>query len=158
MTTSAWSDIADRIVNRIQTVANVGNAFNRLRLAFSQDDFYAFAKATVGGEGKARVWMVTLAPSTSARSDASGRVQWNRMGVIEGFLQIEDAASSEHTAVSLAEAIMRALDTDVWDNRLNNLVLWGDPCRLVSNEPRFFGFVACHYVRIELPLHTLEDV
>ncbi|MGQ0671237.1 MAG: hypothetical protein ACT4PO_16515 [Actinomycetota bacterium] len=161
MAQTTWQAIADRIVNRLGTVANIGRVYNRTRLVGSQKDIEEIATSEVGGEDRLRVWMVHLeAPAKGASWEASGTAQWNRLAVIEGFLQLEDEASSEHQAIALGELVIRALNTDVWNTRLNSTVQGGGPAAFAgrAGEPRFFGFVVAHYVRIELPLFTIETL
>ncbi len=161
MTQSSWAAIAARIVTDIQTVPDVGNVFDRLRLATAEQTMADIITATIGGEPRARVWMVTMGRIDTAFADASGAMQWDRGAVIEGFLQIEDANDSAGAAMALAEGIIRVLATDVRTRQSNGLylggtVLSGKPPKLVTNDLRIFFGVGCHYVRLEMPLMTIE--
>jgi hypothetical protein len=161
VTQSSWSAIAARIVAQIQTVPKIGNVYDRLRLATADNSIDAIISASIDGEPRARVWMVTMGRQDTKFEDAGGSMQWDRTAVIEGFLQIEDANDSATMAVGLAEAIIRVLATDVRTKQSNGLylggtVLTGKPPRITTNELRVFFAVACHYIRVEMPLTTLE--
>jgi len=156
---SSWTDVVARLVNRIGTVANVGKVHDRMRLVADADAYDAIAKATIDGEDTFRLWMVHLDRMDSKwEAVNAGLVDWNRVAVTEGFLLLEDAAKTEHTATALAESIIRAIDGDIRTTKLNSTILSGGPTRLAANEPRIFGFVICHFVRLETPLMAIEQV
>ncbi len=48
------------------------------------------------------------------------------------------------------------MNNDLRDTKLNNTVLGGGPAFLDANEPRVFGFVLAHYIRIVCPVWTIE--
>jgi hypothetical protein len=156
MPTSNWTAVVARIVAEISTITDIGQVHDRIRPVWDSDTFNAVALAQIGNENKARMWMVHLEGMDTSFADASGALKWNRQAVVEGFLQIEDASSSELNATDFVEQIIRILAADLQSTKLNGAVLSGAPPKLEKNEPRFFGFVACHYIRISMPLLTIE--
>jgi hypothetical protein len=156
MAQTTWTSITNRCVTVLQGITDIGNVYNRLRLLYNEDTLTSIGLATVGAEKKLRTWFVTLGAMDSQYADASGEQQWTRSVKIEGFLQLEDAASSELTALSLAEAVIRTIGGDAWSTRLGGNILFAKAPKLVNNEPRLFGPVLCHYIRIEMPISTLE--
>jgi hypothetical protein len=160
MPQSTWTAISDRIVNRIATVANVGRVYSRARVLRTADDIVEHAALELGGVQTLRMWMVHLeTPERSSWADQGGHAQWNRVAVIEGFLQLEDSNDSERTSIALGEQIIRVLNTDVRTTKLGATVLFGGPATFFGRpgEIRAFGFVVAHYVVVQLPLSTVES-
>jgi len=157
MAQSNWSAIVARIVAQMQTISEIGQVYKGLRLVRSEQDFLDLATAELAGETRERMWMVRLEAMPSQWADASGSLKWNRRALIEGFLQFENDGSSEETGLSLGESIIRTLATDLRSTKLNSTVLSGHPPSLDANEPRVFVFVLAHYVRLTMPLLTIEQ-
>jgi hypothetical protein len=149
--------VVARIVAQMQGIANIGQVYDRRRLMMDKETFQSLAIATIGGEDKARVWLVHLGRMEDEFADASGSLRWERAAIIEGILQIEDANDSESTAIALAETITKTLAADLQATKLGGTVLSGRPPRLEENEPRFFVFVFAHYLKIVFPLITIEQ-
>lgn len=156
MAESTWEAIVARIVDRMQTIADIGLVYDSLKLAFDKEAWLAAAVANVGGQDKARMWTVRLEALNAKAADQSS-MQWDRQAVIEGYLQIESGGATEKLAIALTEKIIRTLWNDLRLTKLNNTVLWGKPPQLLSNTPQFFGFVAAHYIRLVMPLGTIEQ-
>jgi hypothetical protein len=162
MPQSSWTAISDRIVARIKTVANVGRVHSRARLLRTADDITEHAALELGGVQVLRMWMLHLeTPQRAFWADQGGHTQWDRMAVVEGFLQVEDENDSERTAIALGEQIIRVLNTDARTTRLGGTVLAAGPATFAPSprpgEIRAFGFVVCHYIRLELPMFTTES-
>lgn len=157
MAQSSWSAVVARLKAQLETITGIGRVHDRLRLAANEERFNELALSEIGGEDRARMWMIRLERMETSFADASGSLQWNRVALIEGFLQIEDANSSEHTATALAESICRTLAADLQATKLGATVLSGGPPGIMVNEPRIFVFVPCHYVRIEMPVLSIEQ-
>jgi hypothetical protein len=156
---SSWTAASDRIVAQIKTVTNVGRVYGRARLLRTKDDIVEHAALELGGKKTLRMWMVHLeTPERSFWADQGGHAQWDRLAVIEGFLQLEDKNDSERTAIAIGEQIIRTLNTDV-RTKLGGTVLFGGPATFVGRpgEIRAFGFVVAHYCRIDLPLSATES-
>lgn len=150
---SAWSAIGARVVAQVRTVQNVGQVHNRRRFAVNPDDASEFAFSTIGDEQILRVWFVYLKEMPKTRREGGGsHRQLNRTIVIEGYLALSDATSSENTAISLAEQIMTVLDADSLTGLGGTVMAGSGPCQLVENEPRFFGMWGAHHVEIRLPV------
>lgn len=156
MTQSSWSSIVARAVSQVSAVAGIGNVHEGHKLLARPEDVENFAIFEVDGERRFRMWTVQLGPVTSEWEDQAGNARWSRLLVVEGMLQFEDG--SEATTVALAEKVMRTLNADVRSTRLNGLILYGGPCVLRTNEPRMFGMLLAHFVRVECPLSTLESL
>jgi hypothetical protein len=156
MAQSSWSAIVARIVAQIQTIADVGQVHDRRRLVKTESEFIGISGVAIGGVQQARMWQVFLESMGASFADASGALKWNRVAVIHGFLQLEDANSSETTAITLAESICRTLSNDLQATKLGGTVLSGAPARIIVAEPRFLLIVECNFVRIEMPLLTIE--
>lgn len=156
MPQSNWNAILARLKAQMDTVASVGLVHEELQLATTDEQLAALGKVTIDGEDKIRMWWVHLDAMPSKWTEAGGFVDWNRQVVIEGFLQFEGTASAK-TANALAESIIRKLNTDIESTRLNQTILLGGPCSLLANEPRIITFLLVHYVRIEIPLLTIES-
>jgi hypothetical protein len=157
---SNWTAISDRIVSQLETIANIGRVHPRARLLRTAEDILEQAATELGGVQVLRMWQVHLeTPDPSFWADQGGHAQWNRMAVIEGFLQLEDDNDSERNAIAFGEQVIRLLNTDVRTTRLGGTVLFGGPATFVQRpaEVRAFGFVICHYIRIHLPLSTTES-
>lgn len=154
MAQSSWTTIVSRIRAQMEAVTSIGLVHDELKLATTEEEINSIAKVTADGEDRLRVWMIHLEDMPSAWADQSGNEEWRRGVVIEGFLQFEPGV--EKTALGLAEAVIRKLDTDVRVTKLNGAVLAGGPCSLAANEARILGFVLMQYVRIHLPVTTIE--
>ena len=153
---STWEAIVARIVAQMNTITDIGRVHDSIRLTFDTEGWVGTSVATIGGEKKARVWMVRLEANDTKRADQSS-MQWNQRAVIEGYLQVEADGAGEKTAIALSEQIIRTLAADLWSTRLNNTVLTGKPPKLEDNRPQFFGFVGAHYVRLVMELTTIEQ-
>lgn len=156
MTLSTWDAVTNRLVAQIQTVADVGLVYKGIRLITSEADLHDIAITRVAGEDRIRMWWVHLESMEDSFADASGSLKWNRRSVVEGFLQWE-AGASEKTGLSLAESICRTLATDLRATKLNSTVLSGAPPAIEANEPRILAMVLVHYVRLTMPLLTIEQ-
>jgi hypothetical protein len=154
---SAWAPIVARIVDRMQTVPNVGLVHDSIRLAMSEDDFFSWARVDVGGEERIRAWMITVEEVQTSWATHDGLVDWDRRVTIRGHFQLEDGADSENGAMAIAEAVCAVLDSDIAATKLSGSVRFGGPCRITRNEPRLLSFVLCHYIEIELPIQTTEQ-
>jgi len=162
VTTSTWAAICDRVVAQLNTIANIGKVHDHTRLITSTDDFVAAMTTDVGGEQKIRAWMIhEEIPKVATWEDQGGNAAWDRLVVCEGFLQLEDASSSERTAIALAELVIRALNTDVRTTKLGGTVLSGGPAGFPNGhrpgEPRIWGPLVCNYIRVDLPVFTIES-
>jgi len=162
MPQSTWQAITDRIVAQMVTVTGIGRVWNRSRLMFDEASLLEHATDEIGGERKLRMWTVHLeSPANSAWSDSGGNAQWDRMAVIEGFLQMEADDDPELKAVALGEAVIRVLNTDVRTTKLGGTVLWGGPATFPSGHhpgaATQYAFIVCHNVVVHLPLHTVES-
>lgn len=162
MTQSSWTAISNRIVAQLATIANIGRVHPRARLLTDMEQLLDESTVELGGERKLRMWMVHLEIARrSTWQDQGGNAEWDRLAVIEGFLQVEDENDSERTAIALGESVIRVLNTDVRATKLGGTVLWGGPASFPQAprpaEVRQWGPVVAHYVRVELPLSTIES-
>jgi hypothetical protein len=157
MPQSNWTAIVARIVSQIRTIANIGVVHEGRRLIVSEAALLEQAIAEIGGESRLRMWTVHLEGMPSTWADASGSLKWKRKAVVEGFLQFEADGASEKAGLALAESIIRTLATDLDGTKLNSTVLSGDPPSLETNEPRLYGPVLAHFVRLTMPLLTIEQ-
>lgn len=156
MPQSTWDAVVARVKAQVETVADVGNVHDRLRLAVDERQFEAAIYATIGAERKLRAWYIDLREMPTQPSAADGTMQWSRNVTIEGFLSFEDASGSDKTAVALAESIIRTLWSDLRATKLGGTVLTGKPGRIADKNPRNFAGVVCSYVRVEMPLESIE--
>lgn len=156
MAQSTWASVVARVKAQIETVANIGLVHDRLRLAVEEADVAAVMYATIDGEKRLRSWYVHLGTMPAEALESSGSMKWNRVVQVEGFLQFEDAAGSEKTALALAESVIRTLWNDLRTTKLNGTVLAGKPPQIVDAQPRSFGGVVVSYVRLEMPVVSIE--
>lgn len=157
MTTSQWSAISARIVAQMLTISQIGKVWDRKRLAKTQDEIAEIAFAQIEGEQKLRTWNVTCPRMpTSKREDQGGALYWERTALIEGWSQLEDPNDSENDFAGIVEQVIRTIATDEWQTRLGGTILAGTPPKLMKFEPIFYGFVVCHYARLEAVLSTIE--
>jgi len=158
VTQSTWTPIAARLKNRLETVSGVGKVHDHLELATTGEELIAMGAITVDGEQRIRVWMISLEQGPARWAEQGGGTDWTRRAVIEGFLQYEAAGAAEKKAIALAESIIRVLNVDLAAKpSLNGTVLSGGPAALEACEPRAFGPLFCHYIRISIPLFTVES-
>lgn len=157
MTQSSWSAIVDRVEAQMLTVASIGKVHDYQRYVLGEVKLDSIGISAIGGEDRFRVWMITLGRMDTKPEDQAGDMQWNRLIQIDGYVQIEDANTSEQTTIALAESVIRTLWNDVRTTRFNNTVLFGKPGQIVSLVPEFFSMVACHHVRITMPIQTLDS-
>lgn len=163
MTQSSWSAISDRIAAQMATITNIGRVWRYTRVVTDEGTFADVMTAELGDERRLRAWMIhPEVARVNTWAEQSGTTQFNRTAVIEGFFQVEDDADSERVAVGFGEAVIRVLNTDVRTTRLGATVLSGGPATFPSGhrpgEPRVFAFVLAHYVRVELPLWSLDTL
>jgi hypothetical protein len=151
-----WNALIARVVAQTQPITNIGNVYDRLRIPTKDAGFEDIVGATIGTEKKIRVWMVSIASDEARFADSSGRLEWPDAVVIEGFLQLEDVADSQATALSLAQSIVRALATDFRATRLGGTVLSAQPPKLAANELRGFAGLACHYLKLAMPVLGMD--
>lgn len=157
MPQSNWTAIAARIKDRVETVPGVGKVHDHVELATTADELLTIGRFTVDGQDRIRAWMIHLEQVPSVWSEQGATVDWRRTVLIEGFLQFEADGAAEKTAIGLAEAIARALNTDLATTKLDGTVLSGGPCSLLASEPRAFGPLLVHYCRLALPVFTIES-
>lgn len=157
MTQSNWTAVTARIKDRMETVANVGKVHDHLELATTADQLKTVGAISLNGQKRIRLWMVHLEAMPSKWSEAGGVADWQRTVLLEGFFQFEADGAAEKAALAIAEAVMRTLNTDLAAKpSLGGTVLSGGPTSLQANEPRAFGPLLVHYVRIAVPLFTIE--
>lgn len=155
---SSWAAIVARIKDRMQTVPDVGNVYEEIRTVGDQEQFGVIAVAEIGGEPKDRAWMISIEAADTSWLTHDGAADWQRQISIEGFFGMpEFVGGTEIPAMTVAEAVCAAIDSDIRATRLDGTVLHGGPCRLEANEPRVFGFVLCHYIKLVLPVQTVEE-
>lgn len=155
---SALAPIVARVVALMGPIADIGRVHDRLLLLRKgTETFEQQAQVTIGGVQRVRVWYVHLGQMPTSPQDAAGTMQWDRMIEIEGFFDFDnDGASSEATAVALAETVIRTLWADARTTSLGGTILFAKPGRIVDTNPRSFAGVICSYVRIEMPITTIE--
>lgn len=156
MPVSTWTAIVARVKAQLESVPNIGHVHDGHRLVTTAAALDEVGISDIEGERRFRMWTITLASVPSVWEDQSGIVKWTRLIVVEGYLQFEDGSQVDPT--NLAELVMRKLDTDVRTTRLNDLILFGGPCSLRTNEPRQFGPILCNYCKVECPVVTLETL
>jgi hypothetical protein len=151
-----WNALVARAVAQIQTITDIGNVYDRLRFPGKDAGFEDIVGATIGGEKKLRVWMVSIGADDAGYADSSGRLEWPTSITIEGFLQLEDGADSQAIALSLAQSIVRTLAADYRATRLGDTVLTAKPPKLTANELRGFAGLATHYVKLTMPVLGMD--
>lgn len=157
MTQSSWGAVVARIKNRIETVANVGKVHDHLELATSADELKAIGMITLNGQDRIRLWMVHLEQMPSTWSEQGAVADWLRTVQIEGFFQFEAAGAAEKDAIAVAEGIIRALNADLKATPpLGGTVLSGGPVVLLESNPRAFGPLLVHYIRLSAQVLTIE--
>lgn len=162
MPQSSWQAITDRIVAQMATITGIGRVWNRTRLLFDEASILEHATDEIGGERRLRMWRVGLeVPRASTWSESGGHAQWNRQALIEGYLQVEPEDQSELLAITLGESVIRTLNTDLRATKLGGTILWGGPATFPPGvrpgEARDFAFIVAHYIRVDVPLFTLES-
>lgn len=152
---STTEAIVDRVVAQMQAITNIGVVHDRMRLALRGKKAYELFTAEIGGERALRAWLVHLGRLETKQADSGSRQQWDRTLLIEGFLEFDDDGS-ETSTIALAESVIRALWVDAQATRLNSTILLAHPPAIEASEPRYFAGVVCSYVRLAMPVQTLE--
>lgn len=152
---SSTDAVIDRVVEQMQTIANIGIVHARLRLAVKGQDVASLFVSDIGGQPVLRAWLVHLGRLQAEQADSGGRQDWNRSILIEGHSEFDDDGS-EGELVDLAEKVNRVLWTDAQSTKLDGTILFARPPSIEANEPRYFAGVVCSYVRLAMPVHTLE--
>lgn len=155
MTQTAWVDVVDRIVTKLNEIDDIGHVHNRMRMVKDAPSFKAISTVAVGEREVARMWMVHLTHLDANIITSGGDTHWVRRLVVEGFLQLDDERESELSTIALIEQVIRKLTAES-RNRLGNLVHDSKAPTLEANEPRIFGFVTCHYVSVSLEVVSIE--
>lgn len=157
MTTSTTALIIDRVVERMNTVANIGRVHDRMRLADNQNKIEKQLLAEVGNDTILRAWFVHLGKTQARQADSASRMAWDRTLLVEGWSQFNDAADTENDFQTMAEKVARVLWYDAQTTRLNSQILFAKPPSLADPQPRMFAGLVCSYVRLEMPISTIED-
>lgn len=158
MPQSTYSPIVTRAKAQMETIADIGKVSDRLRLLTAPASIETYAVTEIAGVRTFRAWFLDLKGMTAKPAEAGGSMQWDRVLSIEGFFQFQDATGSEQLAIEFAEKVIRVLWNDCRTTRLNGTVLFGKPASIVDDEPKKFAGVTCSYVRLEMPLTTIESV
>ncbi|MEX0755700.1 MAG: hypothetical protein WD556_11385 [Actinomycetota bacterium] len=153
---SQLADIIERVVGQLQAIDGIGNVHDRMRLAQHEGDVENQLLIDVEGDLVLRVWYVHLGKMRSTPEGQGGTQEWVRDLVIEGWMQFEDANGSESAVVSFAEEIIRVLWADVQATRFGETVLFGKPASIEDLVPRQFANLVCSYVRLVMPVTTIE--
>lgn len=149
------SPVVARIVDRIRTVADVGqvHAFD----IYNADDLVPMIVSRIAGENVMRAWWIT-GPSMNGRPMVQSTAQhiertWTYQ--IHGIVGIEPDGSHITTLRTLALAISDAIDAD---RELNGTVHRAEPCRwVIAPENRtVVAGVGVGYVQIHKPVVTLS--
>ena len=150
---SAGSIRADiyAIVNAIST-PDPGQVHDYKRWAVLYDDFLSKFKTTISGENFVRGCEVECGTFTTERlqfheTGQAGTIRdWTFY--VHAYLTWNDSDESEKTAEALAEAIGNALDdSDVLHTSC--FYYYAHEAQLVNYEPRLFGNILVHYIRIQ---------
>lgn len=137
-----------RIKTVMETVSNIGNVYDYDRWAAFWPAQIDIIKATIGGTDVLRFWTIVISetPETDAAFNDLGFREY--VYKISGAVGLNDADASEKTAVSLAIAIMDALDGDA---TLHDGQTYYDAAlaQLTISEPRQIGTELCNFIEIE---------
>lgn len=135
----------------IQTVSNVGNVYDYRRLANVWDDVLSLYKTTISGTDVIRAWQVTCVGAlhegfvTTGQYNTGNKITYQY--VCEGFWSIDDANSSEKTALALALAVKDALTSSTLFSSNVTAVTLPSLERFIY---RNLGGTICHYAEIKV--------
>lgn len=140
----------------VSGVTNIGLVYDFQKWSADWSKFLDHFKTTISGVGVIRGWCITGgAPISDETEEFSWEPQRNKFIVtrtynylIRGYLGLNDTLATEKTAMALAIAVLKALDTSTtlrdgtrYDERT-------PPASLDVFEPRLFGGTLCHYIEI----------
>lgn len=142
--------IRARIKVTLDTVSNKGLTHNRLRWAADESAFLDLFKTTIGSTVQIRGWMITWRGFAQTEPHLGRGANQIRVHTFEldGYLGLDDSASTEIAFAALAEAVANALDADGTLNA-RGLSLYREPTQIVMDERMFYGHL-CHHALITL--------
>lgn len=148
------ADVRAIIKAEMDGVTNIGIVHDYERWAVQWPDFLDKFKTTIGATAQIRGWTIMC---RGWRDEVTGfRASKNEANifreyrfVVRGFMSLNDADETEHTAIALTEAVCNRLNTSVQLHDLGRAWGYVPLCSLSIFEPRMFGNVLCHYSEIE---------
>lgn len=145
------------VYNAVSSVTNKGVVYDYERWAAEWPAFLALFKTTISGTSQIRGWEVCyrgFAAVTPPKTFAGARQRRHRFQV-QGYMGLEDGASTEKTFAALAEAVANAIDGDATLHG-STFLETGD-AEITTLEPRMFGGTLCHYAEINVTVSEMYD-
>jgi hypothetical protein len=150
----AEATIRARIKTVVSGVSNVGLVYDYERWKSDWSDYLDTFKTTISSVEYIRAWTITcesFRPVELATMGGGADIEVDYIYKIRGYFGLDDAHTSEKTAIALVESVINALNADT---TLHAYYGSGPHplAELTIFEPRAFGDVMCHYAEITLPV------
>jgi len=140
-----------RIKVVLDSVTDKGKTHDYKRWASTWGDFLDLFKTTIDSTVQIRGWEITFQGFTQTETSI-GRTGNNIVRVytwrLDGYLGLDDSATTDKTLADLAEDVVEALDGDAVLNE-RSITLYREPANLAM-DMRIFGSVLCNHAEITL--------